>query len=39
MVHVVVFENQMEHMMAEVDLQNMVIAHGMMIAHIPQKMI
>jgi len=29
----------MEHMMAEVDTQNMVVAHGMMVAHIPQKMI
>jgi len=40
MVHVVVVENQMEHMMAEVDTQNMVVAHGMVVvAHIPKKMI
>jgi len=28
MVHVVVVENQIEHMMVEVDTQNMVVAHG-----------
>jgi len=37
MVHVVVVENQMKHMMAKVDLQNMVVAHGMLVAHIPKK--
>jgi len=40
MVHVIVVENQMEHMMAGVDTQNMVVAHGMVVvAHIPKKMI
>ena len=40
MVHVIVVENQMEHMMAGVDTQNMVAAHGMMVvAHIPKKII
>jgi len=39
MVHVVVVENQMEHMMDGVDTQDMVVAHGRIIAHIPKKMI
>jgi len=39
MVHVVVVENQMEHMMVGVDTQNMVVAHGRIVAHIPKKMI
>jgi len=32
-------DNQMEHIMARVDTQNMVVAHGRIIAHIPKKMI
>jgi len=39
MVQVAVVENQMEHMMARVDTQNMVVVQGMMVAHIPQKII
>jgi len=38
-VHVVVVENQMEHMMASMNTQNMVVAHGMVVAHIPKRMI
>jgi len=39
MVHVVVGENQSEHIMAGVDTQNMVVAHGRIVAHIPKKII
>jgi len=39
MVHVVAAKNQMEHMMVGVDTQNMVIVHGMVVTHIPKKMI
>jgi len=39
MVNVVDIENQMEHMMAGMDTQNMVVAHGMVVVHIPKKMI
>jgi len=38
-VHVVVVENHIEHMMVEVDTQNKVVAHGMVAAYIPKKMI
>jgi len=39
MVHDVVVENQMEHMMARVDTQHMVVAHGMVVGHIQKKII
>jgi len=38
-VHVVDVESQMEDMMARVDTKNMIVAHGMVVAHIPKKMI
>jgi len=38
-VYIIVVENQMEHMMAGVDTQNMVVAHGVVVAHIPKMMI
>jgi len=38
-VQVAIVENQMEHMMAGVDTQNMVVAHGMVVVHIQKRMI
>jgi len=38
-VHVVAVDNQMEHMMVGVNIYNMNVAHGMVVGHIPKKMI